>query len=414
MLGVDPFESGRSLHTANPTAITRVGLRNYKSIAACDVELPPLTCLVGPNGSGKSNFLDALRFVAQALRYSPEHALRERGGINEVRRRSRGHPNHFTIRVGFHVPHAAGWYAFEIGARPKGRYFIRREQCVVQAADPERSGFFRIEDGRHRGSSIPHPAPTGGSDRLYLLPASGYEAFRPVYDTLAGMGFYNLNPAQIRELQSPDPGDLLDRDGGNIASVLDRLKSQSPSDMGRIGDYLSRVVPGTYGVEPRTIGPKLTLEFRQRVRGDPNPWRFLANNVSDGTLRVVGVLAALFQRPGASRSARLVGIEEPETALHPAAAGVLADILLEASRHVQVIVTSHSADLLDRNTIPLESILAVVSEDGESKVSRLDEAGRTTLRDGLFTVGELLRMNHLAPDPESAAPSPLDLFREER
>ena len=93
-----------------------------------------------------------------------------------------------------------------------------------------------------------------------------------------------------------------------------------------------------------------------------------------------------------------MGIEEPETALHPAAAGVLADILHEASRRVQVVVTSHSADLLDRETIPLESILAVVSEDGETKVSRPDEAGRVTLLDGLFTVGELLRMNQLAPD----------------
>ena len=92
---------------------------------------------------------------------------------------------------------------------------------------------------------------------------------------------------------------------------------------------------------------------------------------------------------------------------------MLADILHEASRRVQVIVTSHGADLLDRKTIPLESILAVVSEDGETKVSRLDEAGRATLRDGLFTVGELLRMNQLAPDPGSAAPSRPDLFRED-
>ena len=401
------------MNPASSVAVTRVALRNYKSIAACDVALPPLTFLVGPNGSGKSNFLDALRFTAQALRFSPEHALRERGGINEVRRRSRGHPNHFVVRVDFRLPDATGQYAFEIGARPRGRYVVRREHCIVRAATPERSGFFRIEDGRHRSSSMSSPPPTGGSDRLYLLPASSCEVFRPVYDTLARMGFYNLNPARIRELQSPDPGDLLDRDGGNVASVLDRMQSDSPSDVERIGTYLASVVPGTRGVEPRTVGPRLTLEFRQQVRGDRNRWRFLANNVSDGTLRVLGVLAALFQRPGASGTARLVGIEEPETALHPAAAGVLADVLHEASRRVQVVVTSHSADLLDRETIPLESILAVVSEDGETKVARPDEAGRITLRDGLFTAGELLRMNQLAPDPESAAPSLLDLFREE-
>ena len=77
---------------ADSRTITRVALRNYKSIAACDVELAPLAILVGANGAGKSNFLDALRFTAQALRFSLDHALRERGGINEVRRRSRGHP----------------------------------------------------------------------------------------------------------------------------------------------------------------------------------------------------------------------------------------------------------------------------------------------------------------------------------
>jgi predicted ATPase len=69
--------------------IRRVVIRNYKSIAACDVELGPLTFLVGPNGSGKSNFLDALRFVSDALRDTLEHALRIRGGIREVLRQSR-------------------------------------------------------------------------------------------------------------------------------------------------------------------------------------------------------------------------------------------------------------------------------------------------------------------------------------
>ena len=63
---------------------TRVTLRNYKSIAACDVSPAPLSFLVGPNGSGKSNFLDALRFVADALRSSLGDALSERGGIGEV------------------------------------------------------------------------------------------------------------------------------------------------------------------------------------------------------------------------------------------------------------------------------------------------------------------------------------------
>ena len=72
--------------------LTRVTIRNYKSIAACKVDLSQLMFLVGPNGSGKSNFLDAIRFVADALRTSLDHALRDRGTIKEVRRRSGGHP----------------------------------------------------------------------------------------------------------------------------------------------------------------------------------------------------------------------------------------------------------------------------------------------------------------------------------
>ena len=110
---------------------------------------------------------------------------------------------------------------------------------------------------------------------------------------------------------------LLEADGGNIASVLANLKAEAPESAARVREYLSKVVPGTVGMEPRAVGPKLTLEFRQEVRGGRHPWRFLADNVSDGTLRVLGVLVALYQ------GAMLVGIEEPEGALHPAAAGVL-------------------------------------------------------------------------------------------
>ena len=77
-----PLAFGAAVMT-NSTLLTRVALKNYKSLAACDVRFGPLAFLVGPNGAGKSNFLDALRFVTDSLRTSLEHALRERGGINE-------------------------------------------------------------------------------------------------------------------------------------------------------------------------------------------------------------------------------------------------------------------------------------------------------------------------------------------
>ena len=377
--------------------ITSVHLRDYKSIANCAVDLKELTVLVGPNGAGKSNFLDGLGFTAEALRYSVDHALRERGGIDEVRRRGGERLGGFSIRVDLRFAGATGWYGFEICGTGRGRYVVRREECVVRSQDPERCGNFRVYDGSTVTSCISKPPPSVGADRLYLLPASACEPFRPVYDALSAMAFYNFDPASIRDLQAPDSGDLLERSGTNVASVLDRLKTRSPASGARIDQYLAAIVPGAVGVEPISVGPRLTVEFREQAPGEAAR-RFLANSMSDGTLHVLGMLVALFQRAdGTGGRPGLIGIEEPESALHPGAAGALADVLREASEQVQVIVTTHSADLLDRDTIAQESILAVEAEHGETRIAPLDETCRTACRDGSFTAGELLRMDQLKP-----------------
>ncbi len=393
--------------------LTRITLHNYKSIAACDVKPAQLSFLVGPNGSGKSNFLDALRFVTDSLRFSLDHALRDRGGVGEVRRRSGGHPTHFGIRLEFTLPQTWGRYSFKIGAKPQGAYEVQREECfVVGSGSGGGRASYRVENGQVVESTL-SPAPAAASDRLYLVNVSGVPAFRPVYDALSSMGFYNLDPERIRDLQPPDPGELLKRDGSNIASVLSNLASRSPDLKKRLEEYLARVVPGIVGVDTHSFGPKETLQFRQNVRGAKHPWRFFANSMSDGTLRAFGVLVASFQAAGNGESRRrLVGIEEPEVALHPAAAGVLTDSLQDASEHAQILVTSHSPDLLDAETIPDESILAVVAEDGETHIGPLDEAGRSALRDRLYTAGELLRMDQLRPDPRLSVlnPDQLDLF----
>ena len=394
--------------------ITRVRLRDYRSIARCAVDLKPLTVLVGPNGAGKSNFLDGLSFMAEALRNSVDRALRERGGIDEVRRRGGECSDGFGVRIDMRMADAAGWYGFEIGGTGKGRYVVRREECVVRSQDRERRGFFRAGGDGSVTWSIPNAPPNAGAERLYLLAASAYQPFRPVYDALCAMGFYNLDPDRIRELQAPGAGDQLDRSGANIASVLDRLRAYAPANAARIDEYLSAIAPSVVGAEPVSVGPRLTVEFREHSPGGAHQ-RFLANSMSDGTLHVLGVLVALFQRAdGASRRPGLIGIEEPGAVLHPAAAGALADVLREASEHVQVIVTTHSADLLDRDTIAAESIVAVDAEQGQTRIGTLDETGRTSCREGLFTAGELLRMDQLTPRPDDSTRSGTDdIFRDE-
>ncbi|MEZ4580738.1 MAG: AAA family ATPase [Caldilineaceae bacterium] len=160
-------------------------MRNYKSIAACEVDLGSLTFLVGPNGAGKSNFLDALRFVADALRTSLDHALRDRGTIKEVRRRSGGHPNHFAIRLDLALSgDVIGHYSFRVGAKPPGGYEVQSEECVVHLGFmPTVTHHYRVESGVVTDSSVT-TLPAVLPDRLALVAASGLPEFRPVFDRI--------------------------------------------------------------------------------------------------------------------------------------------------------------------------------------------------------------------------------------
>lgn len=375
--------------------IRRVVLRNYRSIGTCDVNLGSLTYLVGPNGAGKSNFVDALHLVSDALNGSLDHALQLRGGINEVRRRSSGHPTHFGIRLEFLLPSGElGHFAFEVGVLKGGGYEVKTEECVIQGVGKGPS--YRIERGELKQSSET-TFPAVMNDRLALVAASGLPSFRPVFDALASMGFYNLNPKLMRDMQKPQEGRLLKPAGENIASVVAHLERLGGSQIDIITEYLRSVVPMVHAVKYKPVGPMATLEFRQDTAGARDPWRFMAQNMSDGTLRALGILVALFQR-NRDYAPTLIGIEEPETALHPAASGALREALTRAAQQTQIIVTSHSPDLLDDQDIPTDAILAVVSEGGETRIAPLDEAARETLRERLFSAGELLRLNQLAPD----------------
>lgn len=378
-----------------PPFLTRVVLRNYKSIGTCDVRLGALTYLVGANGAGKSNFLDALHLVRDAMMGSLDNALNERGGLPEVRRRSSGHPRHFGIRLEFILPNGeCGFYAFNIGALQGRAYEVQTEKCAM--GGKSKGPYFEIERGvlKQTSESI-FPAVT--SDRLALVSVSGLAAFRPVYDALTAMGFYNLNPKLMRDPQKPQDGRLLKSAGENIVSVIGAMERNSQERLHLVQQYLQTVVPMIQGVERKPIGPLETLEFQQDMAGSLHPWRFPAQNMSDGTLRALGVLTALFQS-SADGEPLLIGIEEPETALHPSASAALREALKKAAEHKQVIVTSHSPELLDDPSIDPDQLVAVISEGGETKLGAIDASSRKMMHDHLFSAGELLRLNQLSPD----------------
>lgn len=375
--------------------LSRVTLRDFRSIEACDVALGPLTFLVGPNGSGKSNFLDALRLITDALRTSLDQAIRSRGGAFNLVRRAPGGSGQLSIRLDFQLPDgSSGHFSVSIAVRGLGTYVVQEEECTVGDAKYHvRAGTLLLN---------PSPiSPPASDDRLYLVNASGLPEFRPIFDALSNLGIYNLNPDHLRELQIPDKGDILARNGFNLPSVLGIMGLRDGgTTKRRIEEYLGAIVPGLAGVEPTRAGHMETLKFLQQIEGTDGHREFLAISMSDGTLRALGILVALFQTRVESRI-QLVGIEEPEVALHPAAAGVLRDALREASQYAQVIVTSHSPELLDDPSIQSDEILSVVAEQGRSLIAPVDAETRSALKDRLYTAGELLKANQLSPDRQA-------------
>jgi hypothetical protein len=290
-------------------------------------------------------------------------------------------------------------YHFRVGAKQEGRFEIQEEDCVISNGENGKREY-RVRTGKVENASF-HPWPPASTDRLYLTIVSGFPEFRSVYDLLTGMGFYNISPDRLRDLQEPDAGNLLLRDGRNLTSVLAWIERNNPQVKVRIEEYLGSIVSGVKRVDRKILGPKETLEFRQIVAGDKNPWSFFAQNMSDGTLRAFGVLVSLFQCFGRPPETPipLVGIEEPEATLHPGATSALMNALREASHYTQVLATTHSPELLDDRELDAETLLAVDAHKGETTIGSVNGASRSALQERLYTAGELLKLDQLKPEP---------------
>jgi len=124
--------------------------------------------------------------------------------------------------------------------------------------------------------------------------------------------------------------------------------------------------------------------------------------MTDGTLRAIGTPVAAMQLVDRKTSVRLVGIEDPETALHPAAAGALMDSLREAAEKTQVLLTSHSPDLLDQFNPDSDDMLVAHSNQGSTDIGPADPVSIESIKSHLYSAGELLRIDQLQPDKDAS------------
>ncbi len=375
-----------------------VSVRNYKSLENVCVDLESLTVFVGPNGVGKSNFIDALAFVQECLATSVELAFKNRGGVGAVPFRSAARLRSVGFDLELDLPGGSeANYAFEIVPQAEGQFRISREWCEVREF-MGRSPAFRVEDGVFKqpieGIQAQIPA-----DRLALYAASFNDTYRPVYDFLTGMRFYSIRPDKLREFQDADPGESLKRDGSNAAAVLKRLRGPKHSEAyERLCALLSGVVDGVRKVEYKPVGQKETVQFKQDV-GEKRDRTFSALNMSDGTLRVLGLLLAVYQ----SKEPTVLAIEEPESTVHPAAAELILEVLADAATRYQVLLTTHSPDLIDSKALDDSQIRVVAMEKGKTLIGPLAEHSREAIRQRLYTPGELLRVDELDVDKDAAA-----------
>src|SRR5439155_11335664 len=125
----------------------------------------------------------------------------------------------------------------------------------------------------------------------------------------------------------------------------------------RINQYLKAIVPEVREFRTKEYGDFETVRFL--LEGKTGPLEFDASSMSDGTLRILAALVAAFQIVLPSGFPGFIGIEEPETALHPAAMRALVDALDEATTRTQVLLTTHRADMLDNPTRRPENIRVV-------------------------------------------------------
>ena len=207
---------------------------------------------------------------------------------------------------------------------------------------------------------------------------------------LATIVSYHIFPNSLRDPQKIADSHPLAEDGRNLVSAVRGMIRQKNRFLPDLKHALGYAVPGVSDIRVKRAGSYLVVELKHEEpgRSDRNSW-FDLSYESDGTLRLLGMLVALFQEPSPS----LIGIEEPELTIHPGALAVLTDTMQEAALRGQVLVTTHSPELI--NLLPIECFRAVTAEGGTTKVGKVSDHQIQSVKEGLFLAGELHSMEGL-------------------
>ena len=362
--------------------LSQITLTDFLSFGpgAHTLALRPLNVLIGPNGSGKSNLVEAFSVLRAVPRDLPL-PIRQGGGVDEWiwRAGPSTRASSAAIEILFNPGQVTKKttdqpvrYRVKFGSEA-GAFVVLDERIEYEAGQPKPYFFFGYEGRRPMLNVAGHGRylESADIDRTQSILSQrrdpeSYPEVSAVGDRLKQILIYrswSFGPqAPIRTACSTDVETRwLLEDFSNLPARL-RALQHAPATEQRLLELVPEVAPGFTGVEVIEDDGELKLYLTEGERRVP------ARRLSDGTLRYLSLLAILLD-PG---PARLVIIEEPELGLHPDVLPTLRDLLLEASARVQLIVTTHSTQLVDAMTDHPESVVVCEKPEDTSAATRLD------------------------------------------
>ncbi len=354
-----------------------------------DLPLRPLNVLIGPNGSGKSNFLELLALI----RAAPSRLtapIKETGGVAEWLWQGQGASVVADLEALVGYPGGPGdlRHGLQISAADD-RLLVVAERVAYNGSDkgpayqmangvPTLRGeagherYLRADTLRTDESVLSQVRDKEQYPALFQL-QSNYERIRLYRNWTFGTG------AAVRRRQATTAAsDVLADSGDNLALVLNRIRNSLSRR--QLQSALATLIDGATDlhIDIRDGNVQLLLEESAHRPAVP------ASRLSDGTLRYLYLVAALLQPDPPP----LVAIEEPELGLHPDLMHEVAKLLRSASERTQVVVTTHSRELVDALSDDPEAVVVCERVAGESRFRRLD-AGQLAAWLSDYTLGRL-------------------------
>lgn len=366
--------------------IEEIRIRNFRTLENVRLTLRELTFLVGRNGAGKSSILDALELIREALTDSLPNALLRRDGFDSVARAGRaavdGMGFAVVMRAELQGRTVRMLYGFEVGLQGF-ELQIREALRVSPMAD---QGFVRVDNHIVSDTAAAMAVPR---ERLLLPIGASNELWLAALETLSHMYAYEIAPRSVASASPVRGSTNLDRTGLNAGDVLDAMAPRLV-ELGELTQSLQAVVPGIVGVTSRAMRGLRVIYFDQKVGSEIRT--FSADVMSQGTLRCLGMLLALYQKPEPS----LVLIDEVEDSIHPVAVEAIIEAAEGFAERFPVILTTHSPEVLSRPQVTPDRVHIVQWDDGVSHLYPLSEGTKDSV-DKLTSVGDLLRFNAVWP-----------------